>query len=993
MASKASQQAKKRFEDLKAARKSGDKTRIRDLERERRVAMGPKVAPTPRTPLAPTSELANPYTGTALSGRQQAILQSQRDQLGERRFRRGYEQSATGAPGQQVRADMAEIQKMRTLPTETPPPVVQRAAPLTATAESPLITRGVPEVPTKSPDQIEEEIAVKLAKGGQLTDDELKFQFRKEKERLSAAQQPVQPQIQPAAGQPGQMMPEAVSALPTAEQYLAMTPEQQMQVQQQAFQQQAMQRKQMLEQQFGAQQGIFDQRMAEQQAAIEAARTAGEAGVAEALAPFKEETEAQAAEARRQVERQGASRLEGVKDMQSFSGFGRSTKTMEILDNARADTQAQVADIERQSGRAIREYQASLLDKVNAKVEQMENRLMQTQDAKDALGLEKAKAQSQLMGELFAADPSSPQNMIATAEKLQKVRLEEQKMAAEERKEVYNRTYDVFKYMMDSQGSAYFNNLDPESLSTMESNLGLPAGSLAKIGPTMEEQKQQWEQGKYLMDFNWQQEKLDREQNFDLQKLAQMQGFDWEKMLQQNDFDVEKMMMGFDNDAMKEARKAASVSYGTYSGNAVDSNGQSLMYGDPQPHTSANTTVVDFNPKVATAYADGYKFSTAKLGGLAGQCAWFAQQLTTLGGKNWTIGNTIGEKKTNLAKYAKQGKAFYPGQEAPQVGMSIVSNDSKTWGHVSVINGITPDGKLVLTESNRSSPLTVSNTRIISPDDPSIIGFLKTEPKGLYKVAKQAAKGIDKLPTPKGGAAGLLGALPGIFGKTLSAEYQRQTGGGTGSRQQSSTPAGEVDEYGLPLDPQRKAVRSGAYTLSASEVADLRQYAPQAYQQYLSDLTFANKATKEEKPPTEGQYASAGFAARLKQSTDIFDTLEDKINKMSVADLQWQRSAPGFLKSPEMQQQEQAERNFINAQLRKESGAAISPEEYQSAAIQYFPQPGDSPQVLAQKKQNRQIALENMRYQSGPAAQEYLSSYSPQSVTVSQDDIDFYNSL
>jgi hypothetical protein len=40
-----------------------------------------------------------------------------------------------------------------------------------------------------------------------------------------------------------------------------------------------------------------------------------------------------------------------------------------------------------------------------------------------------------------------------------------------------------------------------------------------------------------------------------------------------------------------------------------------------------------------------------------------------------------------------------------------------------------------------------------------------------------------------------------------------------------------------------------------------------------------------------------------------------------------------------MQSQKQAEQNFINAILRKESGAAISPSEYKNAEKQYFPQP------------------------------------------------------
>jgi hypothetical protein len=64
-----------------------------------------------------------------------------------------------------------------------------------------------------------------------------------------------------------------------------------------------------------------------------------------------------------------------------------------------------------------------------------------------------------------------------------------------------------------------------------------------------------------------------------------------------------------------------------------------------------------------------------------------------------------------------------------------------------------------------------------------------------------------------------------------------------------------------------------------------------------------------------------------------------------------------MVRSKEAQKQEQAERNFINAVLRRESGAAISPSEFENAAMQYFPRLGDSPETLAQKRQNRETVI------------------------------------
>lgn len=72
-----------------------------------------------------------------------------------------------------------------------------------------------------------------------------------------------------------------------------------------------------------------------------------------------------------------------------------------------------------------------------------------------------------------------------------------------------------------------------------------------------------------------------------------------------------------------------------------------------------------------------------------------------------------------------------------------------------------------------------------------------------------------------------------------------------------------------------------------------------------------------------------------------------------------------FLTSDERQMAEQAQRDFVNAILRRESGAAIAPTEFDSAAKQYFPQPGDSPAVIQQKASNRKNAIQGVSRAAG----------------------------
>ena len=76
---------------------------------------------------------------------------------------------------------------------------------------------------------------------------------------------------------------------------------------------------------------------------------------------------------------------------------------------------------------------------------------------------------------------------------------------------------------------------------------------------------------------------------------------------------------------------------------------------------------------------------------------------------------------------------------------------------------------------------------------------------------------------------------------------------------------------------------------------------------------------------------------------------------------------PTALQSSDRQRFEQAKRNFINSQLRRESGAAIAPSEFESADRQYIPLAGDSEEVLQQKSRNRQVVTEGMKAEAGEA--------------------------
>lgn len=116
---------------------------------------------------------------------------------------------------------------------------------------------------------------------------------------------------------------------------------------------------------------------------------------------------------------------------------------------------------------------------------------------------------------------------------------------------------------------------------------------------------------------------------------------------------------------------------------------------------------------------------------------------------------------------------------------------------------------------------------------------------------------------------------------------------------------------------------------------------------------------KEDKPPTATQETTALYASRIKQANGVFEKLEGYLNNLPVVGTKMNELAPNFMKSSQFQSKAQAERNFLNAVLRRESGAVISPSEFSEGRQQYFPQPGDSPEVLSQKKANRDLVMKN----------------------------------
>jgi hypothetical protein len=157
-----------------------------------------------------------------------------------------------------------------------------------------------------------------------------------------------------------------------------------------------------------------------------------------------------------------------------------------------------------------------------------------------------------------------------------------------------------------------------------------------------------------------------------------------------------------------------------------------------------------------------------------------------------------------------------------------------------------------------------------------------------------------------------------------------------------------------------------------------------------ADPNAAKKAA-----PTEFQGKSAIYGTRAQEADRIITSLDGKYSPAAVNTKEAMGKVPLFggtleavgnmALSSSGQKAEQAQRDFINAVLRQESGAVISEQEFDNARKQYFPQPFDSAEVKRQKARNRKLAIQgilnNARsnaaepQDAGPSVDDLLKKY------------------
>jgi hypothetical protein len=136
---------------------------------------------------------------------------------------------------------------------------------------------------------------------------------------------------------------------------------------------------------------------------------------------------------------------------------------------------------------------------------------------------------------------------------------------------------------------------------------------------------------------------------------------------------------------------------------------------------------------------------------------------------------------------------------------------------------------------------------------------------------------------------------------------------------------------------------------------------------------------------TEFQGKATTFATRMRDASRVIDAMEGKSWPSTVNRAGYQADFPNWMPANQAiggaltavnnafvpgvaQQAYQAQQNWVTANLRQESGAAIGRDEMEKEIRKWFPQAGDGAEVIQQKAEARKVAQEAMLAQAGPGA-------------------------
>ncbi len=243
------------------------------------------------------------------------------------------------------------------------------------------------------------------------------------------------------------------------------------------------------------------------------------------------------------------------------------------------------------------------------------------------------------------------------------------------------------------------------------------------------------------------------------------------------------------------------------------------------------------------------------------------------------------------------------------------------------------------------------------------ISRIPQDPAGFQQWKQQAALGATKyieMNKPSyqtrnlGGTTDTL-ALPGLGGAPSVVSSMRNTQSPDSLASQATQRRGQ-DLVDARSRESTSAAMSKPFEITGEDGKPV--LVQQDKQGNIRPVQGYNPKQGASKPLTDSQSKALLFGSRMQEAGSVIDSLAEQGTTKSIpgSRLPIVGGAVTAMSGESNQKLEQAKRDFINATLRRESGAVISTDEFDNGEKQYFPQIGDAPAVIAQKRRNREVA-------------------------------------
>lgn len=209
------------------------------------------------------------------------------------------------------------------------------------------------------------------------------------------------------------------------------------------------------------------------------------------------------------------------------------------------------------------------------------------------------------------------------------------------------------------------------------------------------------------------------------------------------------------------------------------------------------------------------------------------------------------------------------------------------------------------------------------------------------------------------------GQRPGSANPFFSEQRKLAYGGTLGEYENEQDRAAQLAQQQAMLAMRKEAMMQGAAERASDRELRRALAGQQMAQKSAKEMELSASEAKQRGLYEMGQKAEQqyGKAIQKGRTTGEFDPTSygDIIDATS-----W---APNFLKSGSAKEAEAAKSAWVEAYLRDASGAAIPPSERLAYARDYFPEPGDTPEIVANKADLRKQKMQNALLGAGPQSQ------------------------